>query len=70
MTRTHEKLRPSPDGKGANLTPTSAAQGVEDALWNASKSPLLGVLQNAVLGITQSSATSCLISRTHWDSGD
>ena len=32
MTRTHEKVRPSPEGKGANLTPTSAAQGVEDAL--------------------------------------
>jgi len=32
MTRTHEKVRPSPEGKGAELTPTSAAQGVEDAL--------------------------------------
>ena len=32
MTRTHEKVRPSPEGKGADLTPTSAAQGVEDAL--------------------------------------
>ena len=32
MTRTHEKVRTSPEGKGANLTPTSAAQGVEDAL--------------------------------------
>jgi DNA-binding HxlR family transcriptional regulator len=32
MARTHEKVRPSPEGKSANLTPTSAAQGVEDAL--------------------------------------
>ena len=32
MTRTHEKVTPSPEGKGADLTPTSAAQGVEDAL--------------------------------------
>jgi DNA-binding HxlR family transcriptional regulator len=32
MTRTHEKVSHSPEGKGAELTPTSAAQGVEDAL--------------------------------------
>jgi len=32
MTRTHEKVRHLPDGKGADLTPSSAAQGVEDAL--------------------------------------
>jgi DNA-binding HxlR family transcriptional regulator len=32
MTRTHEKVRYSPEGKGAGLTPASAAQGVEDAL--------------------------------------
>ena len=35
MTRTHEKVRYSPEGKASeapNLTPTSAARGVEDAL--------------------------------------
>lgn len=32
MTRTHEKVRYSPEGKGADLTPSSAARGVEDAL--------------------------------------
>jgi DNA-binding HxlR family transcriptional regulator len=32
MTRTHEKVSSSPAGEGANLTPTSAARGVEDAL--------------------------------------
>jgi DNA-binding HxlR family transcriptional regulator len=32
MTRTHEKVRHSPESKGADLTPTSAARGVEDAL--------------------------------------
>lgn len=31
MTRTHQKVRYSPAGKG-ELTPTSAARGVEDAL--------------------------------------
>jgi DNA-binding HxlR family transcriptional regulator len=35
MTRTHEKVRYSPEGKASeasDLTPTSAARGVEDAL--------------------------------------
>ncbi len=32
MTRTHEKVRYPPEGKGAALTPTTAARGVEDAL--------------------------------------
>jgi len=32
MTRTHKKVRYSPEGKAHNLTPISAAQGVEDAL--------------------------------------
>src|SRR5437867_8079594 len=32
MTRTYEKVRYLPKGKGDRLTPTSAAQGVEDAL--------------------------------------
>jgi DNA-binding HxlR family transcriptional regulator len=32
MTRTHEKVRPLPEGKGASLTPAAAAHGVEDAL--------------------------------------
>jgi DNA-binding HxlR family transcriptional regulator len=32
MTRTHEKVRYSPEGKHTDLTPTSAARGVEDAL--------------------------------------
>ena len=32
MTRTHQKVRYAPDGKGDGLTPTSAARGVEDAL--------------------------------------
>lgn len=32
MTRTHEIVRYPPEGKGADLTPTSAAQGVEHAL--------------------------------------
>src|SRR5882672_9741655 len=32
MTRTHGKVRYLPEGKGAELTPTSAARGVEDAL--------------------------------------
>lgn len=31
-TRTHEKVRYTPKGKIDNLTPTSAAQGVEDIL--------------------------------------
>src|SRR3989442_15005341 len=31
MTRTYEKVRYLPKGKGDRLTPTSAAQGVEDA---------------------------------------
>src|SRR5260221_6007451 len=31
MTRTYEKVRYLPRGKGDRLTPTSAAQGVEDA---------------------------------------
>lgn len=32
MTRTHEKVGYSPKGKHSDLTPTSAAKGVEDAL--------------------------------------
>ncbi|HSA79570.1 MAG TPA: hypothetical protein VLE23_02025, partial [Geminicoccaceae bacterium] len=32
MTRTHEKVRYSPGRKPADLTPSSAARGVEDAL--------------------------------------
>jgi len=32
MTRTHQKVRYSPEGKRNQLTPTSAARGVEDAL--------------------------------------
>jgi DNA-binding HxlR family transcriptional regulator len=32
MTRTHQKVGYSPDGKHPDLTPASAAQGVEDAL--------------------------------------
>ena len=32
MTRTHEEVSYSPEGKRDALTPTSAAQGVEDAL--------------------------------------
>jgi DNA-binding HxlR family transcriptional regulator len=32
MTRTHEKVRYPPEGEGADLTPASAARGVEDAL--------------------------------------
>lgn len=32
MTRTHEKVGYPPEGKGAELTPTSAARGVEEAL--------------------------------------
>ena len=32
MARTHKKVRYSPKGKRADLTPTSAAEGVEDAL--------------------------------------
>ena len=32
MTRTHKKVRYSPEGKRNELTPTSAARGVEDAL--------------------------------------
>jgi DNA-binding HxlR family transcriptional regulator len=32
MARTYEKVRYIPDGKHADLTPTSAARGVEDAL--------------------------------------
>jgi len=32
MTRTHEEVSDLPDGKRAELTPTSAAQGVEDVL--------------------------------------
>src|SRR6266852_2557711 len=32
MTRTHKKVRYSPAGKRNELTPTSAARGVEDAL--------------------------------------
>jgi|SRR4030095_1503810 DNA-binding HxlR family transcriptional regulator len=32
MARTHKKVRYSPRGKRADLTPTSAAEGVEDAL--------------------------------------
>src|SRR6201981_1485621 len=32
MPRTHKKVRYPPDGKGAELTPTSAARDVEDAL--------------------------------------
>jgi DNA-binding HxlR family transcriptional regulator len=32
MTRTHEKVRYPPEGKGGDLTPASAARGVEDAL--------------------------------------
>jgi len=32
MARTHKKVRYSPRGKRADLTPTSAAEGVDDAL--------------------------------------
>jgi len=32
MTRTHEKVRYPPEGERADLTPASAARGVEDAL--------------------------------------
>jgi len=32
MTRTHPKVRYIPKGKGENLTPVTAAQGVENAL--------------------------------------
>jgi len=32
MTRTHGKVSYPPEGKGGELTPTSAARGVEDAL--------------------------------------
>jgi DNA-binding HxlR family transcriptional regulator len=32
MTRTHKKVRYLPEGNAHNLTPISAAQGVEDAL--------------------------------------
>src|SRR5437879_4452141 len=32
MTRTHKKVRYSPESKDEKLTPASAAQGVEDAL--------------------------------------
>ena len=32
MTRTHGKVRYPPEGKGGELTPTSAARGVEEAL--------------------------------------
>jgi len=32
MASTHEKVRHSPEGKRDDLTPTSAARGVEDAL--------------------------------------
>ena len=32
MTRTHEKVRYLPESKGEDLTPSSAARGVEDAL--------------------------------------
>jgi hypothetical protein len=32
MTRTHEKVRYSPEGKSEELTPVSAAAGVEQAL--------------------------------------
>src|SRR5688572_10520796 len=32
MTRTHEKVRHLPEGERPELTPASAAQGVEDAL--------------------------------------
>lgn len=32
MARTYKKVRYSPKGKGADLTPTSAAQGAEDVL--------------------------------------
>ena len=32
MTRTHEKVRYLPASKGEDLTPSSAARGVEDAL--------------------------------------
>ena len=32
MTRTNKKVRYPPGGKGPELTPTSAARGVEDAL--------------------------------------
>src|SRR6187549_3425065 len=31
MARTDKKVRYSPEGKGVDLTPTSAARGVEDA---------------------------------------
>src|SRR6266536_6223606 len=33
MTRTHEKVRYIPKGKEETLTPVTAAQGVEDALY-------------------------------------
>jgi DNA-binding HxlR family transcriptional regulator len=32
MTRAHKKVRDPPEGKGGDLTPASAARGVEDAL--------------------------------------
>ena len=32
MARTHQKVRYAPDGKHADLTPSSAARGVEEAL--------------------------------------
>lgn len=32
MTRTHEEVRHPPESKGAELTPVTAARGVEDAL--------------------------------------
>ena len=32
MARTHQKVRYSPKSKGSDLTPTSAARGVEEAL--------------------------------------
>ena len=32
MARTHKKVRYRPEGKGGELTPTSAARGVEEAL--------------------------------------
>jgi DNA-binding HxlR family transcriptional regulator len=32
MTRTHEEVRHSPEGKGADLTPITAARGVAGAL--------------------------------------
>ena len=32
MTRTHEKVRSPPEGKGTELTPDSAARGVEEVI--------------------------------------